>query len=74
MRHYSRNDHWTMPDNCIHPLFGFGAKGLSYLVRKTEKWAFLAFLRYSMAVRGQIGDQVPSEAFEGIVGSGWDNA
>ena len=69
-----RNDHWTMPDDCIRPLFGFGAKGLSYLVRKAKKWAFLAFSRCSMAVRGQIGDQVPSEAVEGIVGSGWDHA
>ena len=58
-----------MPDNCIRPLFLFGAKGLSYLVRKAEKWAFLAFLRSSMAVRGQLGDQVPSLAVEGIIGS-----
>ena len=63
-----------MPDNCIRPLFLFGAKGLSYLVQKAEKWAFLAFLRSSIDVRGQLGDQVPSLAVEGIIGSGWDHA
>ena len=63
-----------MPDDCICLLFLFGAKGLSYLVRKAEKWTFLAFLRYFMAVRGQIGDQVPSGAVEGIVRSRWDHA